>query len=78
MLSDVVYCSLGRLLFALLETGDVLAVSALTNPCSTLQLWTSHHSREKIDTISTVCLYMCIGPDHVVLNGMLDHFEFLI
>ena len=58
MLSDVVYCPLGRLLFALLETGDVLAVSALTNPCSTLQLWTSQHSREKIDTISTVCVYV--------------------
>ena len=55
ILSEVVYCPMCGLLFALLAAGEVLVVASLTNPCSTLQLWTSTN-REKIQTISTVCV----------------------
>ena len=40
MLEDFVYILEEERLFVLLRVGSVLIVSTLTNPCSTLQLWT--------------------------------------
>jgi WD40 repeat protein len=67
LLSEMVYCPLCGLLFALLSTGEVLVASALTNPCSTLQLWTSTH-REKIETIST-CMVEWKGKRQSLVFG---------